>query len=222
MHRHSHVNCIVPPHILKNIATKGTESQKNLAIATLKTSERMRGQRQALADFSAAAFRVTTAGRERIVYDAKNGTSLPGTIARQENDPPHTDVSVNEAFDGSGLATTPTQLRGQVVPVDPSLQDEENSGQDLSIVQRLAAGKAVTSGRRRWQQRFDPLPERITDQRLRHDDFSQGHWEVATQIPCPLLIFSFASKALRIPCYTNLKISLGSVDNHLVQAGESG
>ncbi len=103
MHRHSHVNCIVPPHILKNIATKGTESQKNLAIATLKTSERMRGQRQALADFSAAAFRVTTAGRERIVYDAKNGTSLPGTIARQENDPPHTDVSVNEAFDGSGI-----------------------------------------------------------------------------------------------------------------------
>ncbi len=103
MHRHSHVNCFVPPHILKNIATKGTESQKILAIATLKTSERMRGQRQALADFSAAAFRVTTAGRERIVYDAKNGTSLPGTIARQENDPPHTDVSVNEAFDGSGI-----------------------------------------------------------------------------------------------------------------------
>lgn len=103
MHRHSPINCFVPPHILKNIATKGTENQKNLAIATLKTSERMRGQRQALADFSAAAFRVTGGGRDRIVYDAKNGSSLPGTIARRENDPATADVAVNEAFDGSGI-----------------------------------------------------------------------------------------------------------------------
>ena len=103
MHKHSPMNCFVPPHILKNIATKGTENQRALAIETLKTSEQMRGQRQALADFSAAAFRVQMAGKERIVYDAKNGSSLPGTIARRENDPPTADVTVNEAFDGSGI-----------------------------------------------------------------------------------------------------------------------
>jgi Zn-dependent metalloprotease len=63
----------------------------------------MRGQRQALADFSAATFRVAAGGKERIVYDAKNGSSLPGTIARRENDPATGDVAVNEAFDGSGI-----------------------------------------------------------------------------------------------------------------------
>ena len=103
MHQHSPVNCFVPPHILKNIATKGTVSQRNMAITTLKTSEQMRGQRQALADFTAAAFRVTVGGKERIVYDAKNGSSLPGTIVRREDDPASTDVAVNEAFDGSGV-----------------------------------------------------------------------------------------------------------------------
>ncbi len=103
MHKHFPVNCIVPPHVLKNIATKGTESQKDLAITTLKLSEQMRGQRRALADFTAAAFRVTVGGKERVVYDAKNGSSLPGMIARRENDPASADVTVNEAFDGSGV-----------------------------------------------------------------------------------------------------------------------
>jgi Zn-dependent metalloprotease len=102
MQRHS-INCFVPPHILKNIATKGTEAQKNLAISTLKTSARMRGQRQALADFQAATFRVAVAGKDRVVYDAKNGSNLPGTVVRREGDGPTVDVAVNEAYDGSGV-----------------------------------------------------------------------------------------------------------------------
>jgi Zn-dependent metalloprotease len=102
MHKHFPVNCIVPPHILTNIATKGTDGQKNLAISTLKTSEQMRGQRQALSEFSAAAFRVAVGGKERVVYDAKNGSSLPGTIARKEGEGATADVTVNEAYDGSG------------------------------------------------------------------------------------------------------------------------
>lgn len=102
MHKHSYVCCFLPPHILKNIATKGTESQKVLAIDTLKLSAQMRGQRQALADFNQATFRVTTAGKERVVYDAKNGSSLPGTVVRKEGEDPVADVAVNEAYDGSG------------------------------------------------------------------------------------------------------------------------
>lgn len=102
MHKHFPVNCILPPHILTNIATKGTDSQKDMAVTTLKLSAQMRGQRRALSDFTAAAFRVAVSGKERIVYDAKNGSSLPGTKVRGENDPPTADVAVNEAFDGSG------------------------------------------------------------------------------------------------------------------------
>lgn len=103
MHKHSAVNCFVPPHILKNIATKGTEGQKNLAIDTLKLSAQMRGQRQALAEFGAATFRVAAGGKERIIYDAKHGSSLPGTVVRKEGEGPNADVAVNEAYDGSGV-----------------------------------------------------------------------------------------------------------------------
>ena len=103
MHRHSHVNCFVPPHILKNIATNGTPEQKNLAIDTLKLSAQMRGQRQALADFSAATFRVAAGGKDRVIYDARNGSNLPGTVVRKEGEDPSADVAVNEAYDGSGV-----------------------------------------------------------------------------------------------------------------------
>ena len=103
MHKHSHINCIVPPYMLKNIATKGTEAQKNLAINTLIMSEQMRGKRSALADFTAATFRVQVGGKERIIYDARNGSNLPGTIVRREGEGPTGDVAVNEAYDGSGL-----------------------------------------------------------------------------------------------------------------------
>lgn len=104
MHNHHHpFNCIVPPHMLEEIATKGTPSQKKLAISTLKASEQMRGQRRALADFTAAVSRfAAVGGKERIIYDAKNGSSLPGAPVRNEGDPSASDVTVNEAYDGSG------------------------------------------------------------------------------------------------------------------------
>ena len=106
MHNHRHpIHCIVPPHMLKEIATNGTQAQRDIAVETLKASARMRGQRIALADFAAATFRVesATGAKDRIVYDAKNGSTLPGTVIRKEGDPPATDVAVNEAFDGSGI-----------------------------------------------------------------------------------------------------------------------
>ena len=102
MHTHHPINCIVPPHMLEEIANNGSEAQRSLAISTLKASEQMRGQRRALADFTGAAFRVAVGGKERIVYDAKNGSTLPGTPVRNEGDPAVADKAVNEAYDGSG------------------------------------------------------------------------------------------------------------------------
>jgi Zn-dependent metalloprotease len=63
----------------------------------------MRGQRQALADFSAATFRVAAGGKDRVIYDAQNGSNLPGTVVRKEGDGPSADIAVNEAYDGSGI-----------------------------------------------------------------------------------------------------------------------
>jgi Zn-dependent metalloprotease len=88
--------------MLEDIATNGSAAQKVLAISTLKHSAQMVGKRTALANFTAAAFRVAVGGRERVIYDAKNGTNLPGTIVRKEGEPAVADVAVNEAYDGSG------------------------------------------------------------------------------------------------------------------------
>jgi len=90
--------------MLKEIATNGTQGQREMAMQTYKVSARMRGQRIALADFTAATFRVeAVGGKDRIIYDAQNGSTLPGTVVRKEGDPPSTDVAVNEAYDGSGI-----------------------------------------------------------------------------------------------------------------------
>ncbi|MFT3894890.1 MAG: M4 family metallopeptidase [Anaerolineales bacterium] len=103
MHKHSPINCIIPPHMLEDIATNGTAAQKVLAISTLKASAQMGGKRTALANFTTAAFRVAAiGGKERIIYDAQNGSSLPGTVVRKEGEAAVADVAVNEAYDGSG------------------------------------------------------------------------------------------------------------------------
>ena len=103
MHEHIPVNCIIPPHMLKNIAVNGTDEQQEKAVETLKISAQFRGQRNALTDFNRAASRVATGTKERIVYNAQNGSNLPGVVARRENDPATGDVAVDEAFDGSGI-----------------------------------------------------------------------------------------------------------------------
>jgi len=89
--------------MLEEIATKGSKSQRDMAISTLKASEQMRGQRRALSDFTGAVSRFAAVGaKERIIYDAQNGSTLPGTPVRNEGDGPTSDVAVNEAYDGSG------------------------------------------------------------------------------------------------------------------------
>lgn len=104
MHSHDHpIHCIVPPYMLEEIILRGTKSQRETALITLKTSEQMRGLRRALSDFTTAVSRFSAVGdKERIVYDAKNGSSLPGTPVRNEGDGPTSDVAVDEAYEGSG------------------------------------------------------------------------------------------------------------------------
>ena len=105
-HLHSPILCILPPHMLKEIAAKGDESQKQMALDTITASAQLRAERLKMAEFktefASATFKAATGGKERIVYDAKNGSSLPGTVLLKEGDSPVADVGVNEAYDGSG------------------------------------------------------------------------------------------------------------------------
>ena len=95
------IHCIVPPHMLKEIARSGTDSQKAWAWRTLTLSEQIRGRRQALSLLAAAAG-TPTGGKRRTVYDARQRTSLPGRLVRDEGGRRSKDKAVNEAYNGAG------------------------------------------------------------------------------------------------------------------------
>ncbi len=103
-HRHTPfhpIACIVPPHILRAIAARGTPRQRAWALQALALSERTRGRRDVLGEIAAASA-LAAAGRRRSVYDARKGSRLPGTLVRSEGEPPVADVAVDEAYDGAG------------------------------------------------------------------------------------------------------------------------
>jgi len=102
MNQHDPLFCILPPHMLREIAQRGTQKQREFAAKTVLISAQLRGQRQALTGLASFALAAATAGKMRTVYTAKSGSSLPGTIVRKEGDPASADVAVNEAYDGSG------------------------------------------------------------------------------------------------------------------------
>jgi Zn-dependent metalloprotease len=107
MHKHSshstdHPICqIIPPIILRNLAEKGDERQRELAFRGLQISESMRGKREAIGSFAIAAA-VPAGERRRTIYDAQTRRSLPGKLVRGEGGPRSKDTMVNEAYDGSG------------------------------------------------------------------------------------------------------------------------
>ena len=100
---HSHdVFCtILPPHMLKHMATVGDKEICDLAHRSIEAAAAARGQRAILGPM-AAAFAVSPGEKRRTVYDGKNGQQLPGKLARGEEDAKVKDVTVNEAFDGAG------------------------------------------------------------------------------------------------------------------------
>lgn len=100
-HRHS-IFCILPPYMLKELARNGTAVQKALALRNLTLGEQIREDRENLTDVAAMDLPAATAGKERIVYDARNGSSLPGTQVRGEGDPATGDLAVDEAYEGAG------------------------------------------------------------------------------------------------------------------------
>jgi Zn-dependent metalloprotease len=92
-----HVCGIVSDEILKNIADKGSDPQKDAAKKTLLNSALLRTKREL-----APVPQEHTADEDREIYDAGNTTQEPGHKARSENEKAVKDQAVNEAFDGAG------------------------------------------------------------------------------------------------------------------------
>jgi Zn-dependent metalloprotease len=95
------IHCILPPHILKEIANRGEARQQAWAWHTLTLSEQIRGQRPALTVLSTMGS-TATGTKRRTVYDARRTSSLPGRLVRSEGSARSKDRAVNEAYDGAG------------------------------------------------------------------------------------------------------------------------
>ena len=96
--------CITPPHMLREIVLNGSPKQQELALRSITISEQFRGQRVAMTKEILAIMKpVAAEAKQRIVYDAKNGSQLPGTPVRNEGDSATGDAAVDEAYDGSGV-----------------------------------------------------------------------------------------------------------------------
>ncbi len=96
------LECILPPHVLQSIAQKGTPSQRQLAVQTLEATAQFRGQRLAILATHPKVAESAAGGKQRKVYSADNGSTLPGRLLRSEGDPPTGDAAADEAYDGAG------------------------------------------------------------------------------------------------------------------------
>jgi Zn-dependent metalloprotease len=109
--RHS-IFCILPPHILINIAKNAeTAEQRAAAVDALSVDHTIRNERQTAAlmgrlqveDLSSVS--LDAAGQpqnHRTIYDCSHSTSLPGRLVRGEGQDSVADESVNRAYDGLG------------------------------------------------------------------------------------------------------------------------
>lgn len=105
-HRHS-IFCILPPHILVQIAKNGSAAERAFAIDTLSVDHSIRSFRATNAPNLAQRQLVhtmpgTTTALKRTIYDGQRQHDLPGIVARLEGGPASADIAVNEAYDGLG------------------------------------------------------------------------------------------------------------------------
>ncbi|NIK55628.1 M4 family metallopeptidase [Kribbella shirazensis] len=95
-------HAIVPPYLLEQLERSAADPSVRARIRQSLRHDAVLRTRPA-----AGRERVTAAGgRKREVYDAENGTDLPGTLARSEGDDPVQDQTVNQAYDGTGATWT--------------------------------------------------------------------------------------------------------------------
>ncbi|QHC25037.1 M4 family metallopeptidase [Streptomyces sp. GS7] len=107
MENHAYVCSIVPPHIIDALAESDDPEVREIGLRTRELDHQQRQQRLQAAPGAAPAAPPSAADQpDRTIFDAGQGTDLPGGRTRGEQDPPATDQAVNEAFDSLGTTFT--------------------------------------------------------------------------------------------------------------------
>lgn len=106
VHRHS-IFCILPPHILRAIATNSAQQpEREAALRTLSLDSTFRSLRLAggipTGRPHIARLGAEEGSKQRTIYSANGHQDLPGEIMRKEGSTPSSDVATNEAYDGLG------------------------------------------------------------------------------------------------------------------------
>jgi Zn-dependent metalloprotease len=96
------MNCILPPHIVRSIAERGSPRQRERALEVLSLDGTLRAWRAAAPRRAPGALALPEAEKRRTIYTAKNSQALPGTLVRSEGDRPIGDAAADEAYDGLG------------------------------------------------------------------------------------------------------------------------
>lgn len=91
---------IIPPHMTDHIIKHADDEIRGWIMETMRLTEQFRGIRGIMGGM--ATFAVSTGQKRRTVYDAQQGTMLPGNLVRGEGGRASRDIAVNEAYDGAG------------------------------------------------------------------------------------------------------------------------
>jgi Zn-dependent metalloprotease len=104
--RHS-IFCILPPHVLRNIARNGNAEERDVALNTLALDQTIRTSRLTYSlagglkvPHPAAA--LAAPHEKRSIYDAKHLQALPGKPMRAEGQAAVADAAANQAYEGLG------------------------------------------------------------------------------------------------------------------------
>jgi Zn-dependent metalloprotease len=103
-HRQS-IFCILPPHVLHEMARRGSAAQRNVALKTLALDSTHRTQRMMFQMLAAAPLPAAAGAApavHRTIYSSGNQETTSGQLVRAEGQPAVADPAVNEAYDGLG------------------------------------------------------------------------------------------------------------------------
>jgi Zn-dependent metalloprotease len=105
-HRCAHGCGVVPPHIIEALARSASPQQREAAIVTMAADASLR-QSRLMAQLAGVGPPLGAPGagpprKHRRIFDARNGSALPGIAIREEGAPATRDVAANEAYDGLG------------------------------------------------------------------------------------------------------------------------